>query len=104
MYMKKLEKKPILLSVGLVVFESLLYFVSKILQGPAHIMNGTIDNAIPFCVYFIIPYCFWYLLIFYIPYYCIYLVCHPYCEKCAKKKNTAINVIYMTYLTVFFHE
>lgn len=67
--MKKLEKKPILLSIGTVIFDSLLYFLSKILQGPAHIMNGTIDNFIPFCVYFIIPYCFWYLLIFYIPYY-----------------------------------
>ena len=69
MYMKKLEKKPILLSVGLVVFESLLYFVSKILQGPAHIMNGTIDNAIPLGVDFISPYYCWYLLVFYIPYY-----------------------------------
>ncbi len=84
--MKKLEKKPILLCVGLVIFESLLYFVSKILQGPAHIMNGTIDNAIPFCVYFIIPYCFWYLLIFYIPYYYY------------KKDKDLFNKFYISYI------
>lgn len=86
--MKKLEKKPIFLSIVLVIFESILYFVSKILQGEAHVMNGTIDNIIPFCVYFIIPYCFWYLLIFYIPYYYY------------KKDKDLFNKFYVSYVLI----
>ena len=66
--MKKIEYKPIILTVALIVFQSLCYFISKILGGNPTLIGGVIDNKIPFNIWFIIPYCIWYLLIFLIPY------------------------------------
>ena len=69
MYMKKIEYKPIILTVALIAFQSLCYFISKLLGGNPTLIGGVIDNKIPFNIWFIIPYCIWYLLIFLIPYY-----------------------------------
>lgn len=67
--MKKIEYKPLILTVVLIAFQSLCYFVSKLLGGNPHLIGGVIDSKIPFNTWFIIPYCIWYLLIFLIPYY-----------------------------------
>ena len=56
MYMKKIEYKPIILTVALIVFQSLCYFISKILGGNPTLIGGVIDNKIPFNIWFIIPY------------------------------------------------
>lgn len=67
--MKKIEYKPLILTVALIAFQSLCYFVSKFFGGNPHLIGNFIDNKIPFNVRFIIPYCIWFFLIFLIPYY-----------------------------------
>lgn len=67
--MKKIEYKPLILTVALIAFQSLCYFVSKLFGGNPNLIGGVIDSKIPFNVWFIIPYCIWYFLIFLIPYY-----------------------------------
>ena len=62
--MKKIEVKPILISLCLIIFQSLIYLISKQIQGTPNIIGGVIDNKIPFIVYFIIPYVIWYLMLF----------------------------------------
>ena len=70
MYMKKLELKPIIISISLVLFQSILYALSKIISGGnAIVIGGYIDALVPFKTIAIIPYCIWYFLIFIIPYY-----------------------------------
>lgn len=66
--MKKIEVKPILISLCLIIFQSLIYLISKQIQGTPNIIGGVIDNKIPFIVYFIIPYVIWYLMLFIVPY------------------------------------
>ena len=67
--LNKIEKKPLLISIGLVVFQTILFFFLKVIEGPPHLIGDFIDEKIPFINYFIIPYCIWYVLIFAIPYY-----------------------------------
>ena len=67
--LKKLEIKPIITTICLVIFQSILYFVSKLLQGDLNLVGNVIDTKIPFLPAFFIPYCIWYLMIFIIPYY-----------------------------------
>lgn len=69
--MKKLniELKPILVSIGLVGFQSILYALSGLLNGDLHLIGNSIDDKIPFVIWFIIPYCLWYLMLFIVPYY-----------------------------------
>lgn len=68
--MKKLELKPIIISISLVVFQSILYALSKVINGSnAALIGGYIDSLIPFNTLAIVPYCIWYFLIFIIPYY-----------------------------------
>ena len=67
--MKKLELKPILISIALIVFQSVCYTLSKIIEGTPNIIGGEFDKIIPFNIWFILPYCLWYFLIFIIPYY-----------------------------------
>ncbi len=68
--MKKLELKPLIISISLVLFQSILYALSKIISGSnAIVIGGCIDALIPFKIIAIIPYCIWYFLIFIIPYY-----------------------------------
>ena len=68
--MKKLELKPIIISISLVVFQSILYALSKVINGSnATLIGSHIDSLIPFNTLAIVPYCIWYFLIFIIPYY-----------------------------------
>lgn len=66
--MKKIEVKPILISLCLIIFQSIIYLITKVVQGTPHLIGNIIDDKIPFVVYFIIPYCIWYLMLFIIPY------------------------------------
>lgn len=68
-YIKKLEIKPIITTISLVCIQSILYFISKLLQGDLNLIGNVIDTKIPFVPAFFIPYCIWYLMIFIIPYY-----------------------------------
>ncbi len=68
MYMKKIDFKPILITIGLILFQSVIYLISKILEGDPHLIGNNIDLRIPFNVYAIIPYCIWYIMLFVVPY------------------------------------
>lgn len=68
-YIKKLEIKPIITTISLACIQSILYFISKLLQGDLNLVGNVIDTKIPFVPAFFIPYCIWYLMIFIIPYY-----------------------------------
>lgn len=68
-YIKKLKIKPIITTICLVCIQSILYFISKLLQGDLNLVGNVIDTKIPFVPAFFIPYCIWYLMIFIIPYY-----------------------------------
>lgn len=67
--MKKLEFKPLMISISLVLFQTFCFFISKLLEAPPHLIGGAIDKMIPFNIWFIIPYISWYILIFLIPYF-----------------------------------
>lgn len=67
--LKKLELKPLLISVGLVIFQSIFFFTAKLLQGEPHLIGNTFDHNTPFISFFILFYVSWYLLLFIVPYY-----------------------------------
>ena len=69
MYMKKLEIKPIITTILLVLFQTFCFFISKLIEGTPHLIGNYIDKIIPFNIWFIIPYISWYILIFVIPYF-----------------------------------
>ncbi len=66
--MKKIDKKPIIILIILILFQTLLYLLSKTLQTNPHLLGNVIDEKIPFINIFIIPYASWYILLFLIPY------------------------------------
>ena len=66
---KKIKFKPLCISLGMIILQTIFYYLAKLLQGEAHLIEWTIDSRIPFCSIFIIPYCIWYLLVLIIPYY-----------------------------------
>ena len=87
-FIKKIELKPLLISVGLVIFQSIFFFASKIIQSTPHLLSSSIDDKIPFNLLVMIPYCIWYLLLFIVPYYyykkdkntlCKYIVSYALC-------------------------
>lgn len=66
--MKKIEVKPILVAILLIIFQSILYTLSKVFCVTPHLIGNSIDAKIPFVLIFIIPYVFWYLMLFIMPY------------------------------------
>ncbi len=101
--MKKIEFKPLILTIVLIAFQSLCYFVSKLFGGNPHLIGSFIDDKIPFNMWFIIPYCIWYVLIFLIPYYIYkkdkdlfvrYIVSYTLCTVVAN----IIFIVYPTYV------
>lgn len=101
--MKKIEYKPLILTVVLIAFQSLCYFISKLFGSNPHLIGGVIDSKIPFNIWFIIPYCIWYLLIFLIPYYLYkkdknifikYIISYLFCTVIAN----IIFIVYPTYV------
>ena len=84
-FFNKIEKKPVLITVSLIAFQSLSFLFVKLFQSNYHVLESTIDNQIPFNKWWILIYCSWHILIFYIPYYLYkkdkntlakYLVCY----------------------------
>ena len=67
--LNKIEIKPLLISIGLILFQTIFFFSAKLVQSNFHLIGGKIDNMIKFNILAIIPYCLWYILIFYVPYY-----------------------------------
>lgn len=52
----------------LVIYQSLLYLISKLTPIKTTILTSTIDSLIPFIPYFIYFYIFWYVMLFIVPY------------------------------------
>ena len=99
---KKFELKPLFISAGMIIFQTIFYYTAKVFQGEPHLIGGLIDNKIPFCNVFIIPYCIWYALIFIVPYYLYikdknalskYIPSYLICSICA-------DIIFIFYPTI----
>ncbi|MDD6272080.1 MAG: phosphatase PAP2 family protein [bacterium] len=67
--MKKIDKKPLIITICLIVFQTICYKASVLISGQPTLIGGYIDERIPFNVYFIIPYVIWYLMLVLVPYY-----------------------------------
>ncbi len=66
--MKKIEVKPLIVALLLIIFQSILYALSKVFCVTPHLIGNSIDDKIPFVLVFILPYVFWYLMLFIMPY------------------------------------
>ncbi len=58
---------PATVSLALVIFQALAYFLAKFTPIEAHLVGNSIDKAIPFIPIFIIPYVLWYLFLIVVP-------------------------------------
>lgn len=58
---------PFTLSLSLVIYQAIAYFLAKFTPIEPHIVGGTIDTKIPFLSIFIIPYVLWYLFLVVVP-------------------------------------
>lgn len=83
--MKKINYKVILVIIGLILFESIFYFLSKLTFIEPYLLTSSLDSKLPLIPFFIYFYVFWYLMLFIVPY-IIYL----------KKKE-----LFLEYVTVF---
>ena len=66
--MKKIETKPLIITFLLIIFQSILFLLTKLVEGNPYLVGGIIDKAIPFNIWAIIPYCSWYILLLLVPY------------------------------------
>lgn len=89
---KKIDLKPVYICLGMIIIQAIIFMVLKIFQGEPHLIKGYLDNKIPFCSIFIIPYCIWYILVFFVPIYFYYndkgafvryFICYGICSLCA---------------------
>lgn len=66
---KKIDFKTLLIIIGLVFFEAIIFFLTKpFIQNP-YVLGSSIDNKIPFISHFIWIYVFWYFMLIAVPYY-----------------------------------
>lgn len=66
--MKKLNYKIVLIIIGLILFESFFYFLSKLTFLEPFLLTSSFDSNLPLVPFFIYFYIFWYLMLFIIPY------------------------------------
>ena len=66
--MKKIELKPILITILLVSLQGATFFLLKPFQSEPYLIGGFIDKMIPFNIISVIPYYIWYLLLVIVPY------------------------------------
>lgn len=66
--MKKIEKKPLLIAIGLILIQSGGYLITKLFVSNPHLIGNAIDAKIPFSIYAIIPYSTWFFLLIIVPY------------------------------------
>lgn len=59
--------KAILIVGATILFQVLIYFITKIFQGSPHMLNSKLDNAFPYIAEFVYFYIIWYLLLFIVP-------------------------------------
>ena len=66
---KKIEIKPLLIAIGLVLFQTVFFFTAKLIQGEPHLIGNSFDHNTPYISFFITIYISWYFLLFIVPYY-----------------------------------
>ena len=66
--MKKIEKKPLLIAIALILIQSMGYLITKFFEGTPHLISNAIDAKIPFSIYAVIPYSSWFFLLIIVPY------------------------------------
>lgn len=66
--MDKRKIKTVFLLIILVLFQSIIYFLTKLVQGKPTLLNSIIDNKIPYISWFVYFYIIWYLMLFVIPF------------------------------------
>ncbi len=67
--LNKINFKVILICVLLVVFQCVIFFVSKLFVVNPYTLGSPLDKAIPYIPHFIWIYVFWYFMLFAVPYY-----------------------------------
>ena len=65
-YLKE-NKNRIIILFGVFIFQSLIYFITKLFQNNPVYLNNAIDDRIPFIPSFVIFYVMWYLFLILIP-------------------------------------
>lgn len=65
-YLKE-NKNRIIILFGAFIFQSLIYFITKLFQNNPVYLNNAIDDRIPFIPSFVIFYVMWYLFLILIP-------------------------------------
>lgn len=69
MKIKKIDIKLFMTILLLIIFESLLFFLTKPFIHSPHILNTKLDNAMPYIPYFVYPYILWYIMLMVVPYF-----------------------------------
>ena len=65
-YLKE-NKNRIIILFGAFIFQTLIYFITKLFQNNPVYLNNAIDDRIPFIPSFVIFYVMWYLFLILIP-------------------------------------
>ena len=63
----KENKNRIIILFGVFIFQSLIYFITKLFQNNPVYLNNVIDDRIPFIPSFVVFYVMWYLFLILIP-------------------------------------
>ena len=69
---KDFEWKAFSIPIKLVIIQAFFFFIVKIFQSDPNYIGNAIDDKIPFSVWWIIPYCIWFILLFFVPIYYYY--------------------------------
>lgn len=66
--MNKENKKALLYIFGVTIFQSIIYYLVKIVQGKPNLIGSSLDSYIPFNEYFVYFYVIWYVMLIVVPY------------------------------------
>ena len=67
--LEKIDFKVIVITIFLIIFEAVIFFLTKpFIQNP-FVLGSSLDDKIPFTPYFIWIYIFWYVMLLIVPYY-----------------------------------
>ena len=67
--LKKVDFKVLAITIGLIIFEAVIFFLTKPFIHNPYVLGSNLDNNIPFIQHFIWIYVFWYFMLLAVPYY-----------------------------------
>ena len=71
MIVKFFKRHPLVFALTYTVFYLTVFYYLEMLIEPRYIIHCALDDILPFCEYFIVPYLLWFI---YIPVVCLYLI------------------------------